>query len=514
MTENRIWYVNTNRKTYGPYTKDEIVQMLKSGNVKFNDYLFKEGYSDWDYIYNVSEFDRRLIMPDGGQPLVEAPKAEVPVEESAATPEGQDLWFVHDGEHQMGPYASSYIKESLNNKTIFWTYYVWRDGFENWVQIKECKEFDRRRTPRGQSPVNVDITTNLDEIKKQAVPSIEQNRDMYGNAEQPASSQYGITEAEQEELKGKYPVKAVVWLVVIAIVLFAVVRLYPKMVQGTRDRMRENRATSSYNQAQNLIQENKLEDAYNVLFDLEDMYPDTKAARKSQNDIRAKEPTIKGQIADETRRIKSLMDSYTKKYGIMPSNAVDISYVPPFYIKYFADTYYKRDANGKVAVMTKGIKMPVQQYAFLIDGPGKDNEREDMKPEEFALDVQDYIKLSYVGKMSVVKPIDIPQIVKKNLQTEEKKATPPVTPPAKDKETTKKAASKVITPKVSDEVQQEQTEQDTDYYDNGETIKKPTKKIKAPKVPNPDEEVTDETAIDETDEGQYVEDIKPTKADK
>ena len=342
MTENRIWYVNTNRKTFGPYTKDEVIQMLKSGSLKFNDYLFKDGYSDWDFIYNVAEFDRRLIMPDGGQPLVEAPKAEVPVEESKTVPEGQDLWFIHDGEHQMGPYTSNYIKEALNNKTVFWTYYVWRDGFENWVQIKECKEFDRRKMPRGQTPVNVDITNNFEEIKKQALPTIDQNRELYGNVDRQNSYQYGLTEEDQEELKGKYPVKAIVSLIIISIVLFSAVRIYPKMMQNTKTKLRESKAESIYNKAQDLLKQDKLNEAYNKLSDLNDMYPDTKASRKSENELRAKEPAIKSQMADETRRIKSLMDDYIKKYGIMPSNAVDIGYVPPFYMKYFAETYFKR----------------------------------------------------------------------------------------------------------------------------------------------------------------------------
>ena len=281
MTENRVWYVNTNRKTFGPYTKDEVIQMLKNSTLKFNDYVFKEGYNDWDFLYNVADFDRRLIMADGGQPLVEAPKEEVPVEASAATPEGEDLWFVHDGEHQMGPYNANYIKEALNNKTIFWTYYVWRDGFENWVQIKECKEFDRRKVPRGQAPVNAGITTDFTEIKKQAVPTIDQNRDMYGNIDQPASSQYGLTEDDQEELKGKYPVKAIVLLIVISTVLFGAVRMYPRIIHNTKVKMRENKATAMYDDAQNLIKQNKFDQAYEMLFDLNDMYPDTKASRKS-----------------------------------------------------------------------------------------------------------------------------------------------------------------------------------------------------------------------------------------
>jgi hypothetical protein len=519
MTENRIWYVNSNRKTFGPYTKDEVIQMLKSGSLKFNDYLFKEGYGDWDFIYNVAEFDRRLIMPDGGQPLVEAPKAEVPIEESDAAPEGQDLWFVHDGEHQMGPYTSSYIKESLNNKTIFWTYYVWRDGFENWVQIKECKEFERRTRPRGQAPANVDITTNFEEIKKQAMPTIDQNKEMYGTVDQQSSYQYGLTEEDQEELKGKYPVKAIISLIVISILLFTAVRMYPKIMQNTRLKMRESNAESIYDKAQDLLKQNKLDEAYNKFYDLSDMYPDTKASRKSENELRSKEPAIKSQVADETRRIKNLMDAYTKKYGIMPSNAVDIAYVPPFYMKYFADTYFKRDANGKIAIMTKGTKVPVQEYVFLVDGNSKEIDREDLKPEEFALNVQMYIKLSYAGKRTVVKPLDIPQIVKQDLGTVEKKAYP-APKENKSKEPVKKPVNKIFPPKEENTEEQQLDSQDNvDNVDNGDLadesrsgITRKSKKVVAPE----EQDITDEDVSpqDENAGEQLSDEINKIRTDK
>jgi len=517
MTENRVWYVNTNRKTYGPYTKDEVVQMLKSGNLKFNDYLFKDGYNDWDFIYNVAEFDRRLIMPDGGQPLVETPKAEVPVEESGTAPEGQDLWFVHDGEHQMGPYTSSYIKESLNNKVIFWTYYVWRDGFENWVQIKECKEFDRRTTPRGQAPANAGITTNFEEIRKQALPTIDQNREMYGNFETQNSYQYGLTEEDQEELKGKYPVKAIVSLIVISIALFSAVRMYPKIMQDTKIKMRESKAESIYNKAQELMKQDKLDEAYNKLYDLNDMYPDTKASRKNENELRAKEPAIKSQLADETRRIKNLMDSYTKKYGTMPSNAIDVGYVPPFYMKYFAETYFKRDVNGKIAIMTKGVKIPVQDYVFLVDGSSKEIEREDLKPEEFALNVQDYIKLSYAGKRTVVRPLDIPQIVKKDLEKADKKATVPQPQESKTKDFSKKYGKK-FSPK-----EETQDEQLLDVQDNGdntdtadENKQTTTKKGRPKKVTAPEEQdITDDNAPAQDEANEQISDeVSKIRTDK
>ena len=235
---------------------------------------------------------------------------------------------------------------------------------------------------------------------------------------------------------------------------------------------------------------------------------------RAQNELRGKEPAIKSQIADESRRIKGLMDAYTKKYGIMPSNAMDVNYIPPFYLKYFAETYYKRDTNGKLALMTKGIKLPVQQYVFFVDGNGKETERDDLKAEEFALEVQSYIKLSYTGKRSVVKPIDIPQIIKKDLGREEKKVSP-VETKKEPEAVTKVKETKRATKRTKDELNQDESVPEDNVYDNAEEVKAPDRKIKTKKILNPDEQdgyVDDQQPADgEENSDQYSDEINKNK---
>jgi len=467
MTEERVWYVNTNDQTYGPYTREEIISMLRDENIQYSDYIFKEGFANWDFIYNIPEFDRRLIHPGGDQPKVEAPHEEVHVkkeeEKAAEVKKGEILWYVHDGEHQTGPYSEDYVRESLEDKTIFWTYYVWRDGLDNWVQLKDCKEFDRRKTPRGEKPKDTGITTNYNEIKKQAVhsiPTVDTNKELYGEAQVPGNYQYGLTEADQEELRGKYPVKAILFLVGLAIVLFGAVRFYPKFVQYSRAKNKESKAESVYNKAQKLIEHQKLEEGYEMLFDLMDMYPGTKAARRDENDILAKAPFVKEQFADEGKKIKSLMDDYIRKYGMLPNNAVDISFVPSFWLKYFGDAYYKRDFNGKVAVMIKGRKMPVEEYLFTVDGNNKVTES-GIKASDFEIQNQAAIRLAYTGTKTVIRPPDVPQLLKKK----EFAPTPPPPPPTvKEPVPVKKPAKKAIkkTESTDEQDQDEQVNSDDD----------------------------------------------------
>ncbi|MCX6111795.1 MAG: DUF4339 domain-containing protein, partial [Proteobacteria bacterium] len=412
MAENKIWYLNTNNQTYGPYTRDEVISMLKDNSVKFSDYIFKEGFNGWEYIYNVKDFDRRLLFPGGDQPLVEVPKAATPVEQvetaKVQIKEGEDLWYVHDGENQLGPYTSSYIKEALNDKTLFWTYYIWREGFDNWVQIKNCREFDRRTKSRGESPVGLDITTDFNEIKEQAVNTIPKAE--YGDVSQPANFQYGVSELEQEELKGRYPVKAIVSLIAITLVLFGVVRLYPWFII----RAKENKAMKMYDQGVAFIEQEKYSQGFNLLSDLSDMYPSTKAARKEQNYIRSKEPVIKAQLADEGRKVKKSIEEYVKKYGLLPANAIDISYIQPFWMKYFGEIYYKKDQSGKISVIVRGNKSPVDGYVFTLETSNNEMES-DLTQAEFDSRVQGFIKLIHTGTRTNIKPVEMPQLLKKEI---------------------------------------------------------------------------------------------------
>jgi hypothetical protein len=425
MTENRIWYVNVNRQTYGPYSSEEIISMLRTETVKYSDYIFKEGFKNWDFLYNVPEFDRRILNPGGDQPLVHAPKEAAPQEiipQEKAEESGKpvdELWYIHDGEHQTGPYTANYIKESLDNKTVFWTYFVWKEGFDNWVQIKECKEFDRRKTPRGQAPTKVDISTDYDEIKKVAVSSLPKKEDapqIYGGSDMPSNFQYGISDLDQEELRGKYPIKGILALLAIVALLFGIVRAYPFF----SERSREKRAMTMYESGVDLIEkQNKQEEGFQKLFDLMDMYPNSTAERKNENYIRSKEPMLKGQLADEARKIKTLIESFDKKYGVLPANSMDLGYVPPFLLKYFGEAYFKRSGVKKVEVLVRGVKLPVETYTFSTDSDNKDTEQ-DLKQDEFALKSRLYTKLSYTGRKSLVKPLELPRLLNSTVLSPER----------------------------------------------------------------------------------------------
>lgn len=483
MADVKVWYVNSNGQTYGPYAGDEVISMLKDNTIQFSDYIFKEGFQGWEYIYNVAEFDRRILFPGGDQPLVEAPKESAPAEQAPTTEtetpikEGEDLWYVHDGENQLGPYTSSYIKESLNNKTLFWTYYVWRDGFENWVQIKNCKEFDRRTKPRGESPIGLGITTDYEQIRQEAVNEIPKAD--YGDVSHPSNFQYGVSELEQQELKGKYPIKAIVTLILIAATLFGVVKSYPWFII----RARETKAMKMYEKGVELVEQKKYEEGFDILSDLSDMYPNTKAARKEENYVRSKEPMIKSHIADEGRKVRKLIEEYVKTYGVLPANAIDISYSPSFWMKYFGEIYYKKDQFGKVWLMVKGTRIPVDSYVFTIEGTNNELEN-DLTAVEFESKSQNFIKLVYTGTRTNVKPLEVPQLLKRDTIVIEidSKGQPKKKEIKKEvKKEIKKEVKEPEQPQVVEEEEDNQSDEALIIDDSGGSKKKINKFLKSPR---------------------------------
>lgn len=420
----RIWFVHSDKQTYGPYTLEEIMSMLMEGTIKYTDYAFREGFANWEFIRNIPDFDRRLINPGGDQPNVNSPQQITP---SFKEEVDSDLWFLHDGTSQIGPISTETIKEGLKNKTYFWTYYVWQQGMENWTEIRQCKEFDRRKTPRDQSlPDDFSVTTDIDDIKQVALKHEDELlEDNYPNEniklddnktyEYQNEIEGKINIIDNDGFKNKYPLKSIFSILIIILVLFGGISLYPKFVQF----LREREAQKLYVKAIELVEIKKYEEGFETLFNIIDLYPDTDTKRKVQNYLRSKEPLIKSSLAEEAKRIRTLMLLFVEKYEIVPANAIDISYIPDFWLKYFGEVYYKSDTVKNIHVMVYGVKRPVEGYLYSLNGKGEEVESE-IKMSDFQSKRQDYIKLEYTGAKTPVTIKEKPKPVKKVVPVKEK----------------------------------------------------------------------------------------------
>jgi len=415
----RIWFVYADNQTYGPYTAEELMSMLIDGTLKYSDYAFREGFANWEFIRNIPDFDRRLLNPGGNQPKINTPKKEeTPLEAvNNLSEEMKDSWFLHDGKKQEGPHTTEYIKEGLNNKTIFWTYYVWKKGMENWTEIRQCKEFDRRKTPREEkitSTINTDLSTleknaikhedsllSFANEKEQKVLIEEDNTNRYQN-----EIEGKIDIIDKDDIKGAFPLRSILSILGIVLLLFTTISLYPKFMEF----LKEREAKKLYFKAIEFIEIKNYEEGFETLFNVIDLYPETNTKRKVQNYLRSKEPLIKASLQDELKRVRTLITLFYNKYNILPANAIDISYVPDFWLRYFGQIYYKADDKKNILINVYGIKRPVEGYLFNIN-PDNTSLESEIKISDFQAKIQSYIKLEYTGEKTPV-TLQIPEPVK------------------------------------------------------------------------------------------------------
>jgi hypothetical protein len=282
-------------------------------------------------------------------------------------------------------------------------------------------------------------------------------------------------------------------LVLVAAALFGIVRAYPWLMMS----IRENRAMNMYGKAVTLVEQKKFEEGFLLLNDLVESYPTTKAARRQQNYIRSKEPSIKAYLADEARNIKKQLDEYLRIYGVLPANAIDINYIPSFWVKDFGEIYYRKDLMGKANVIMRGTRFPVDSYIFSLDVNNRESES-DLTQQEFLVRSRGYVKLAYTGTRSNVRPVIVPRMTPKpspvarpvspaeDLKPEAEKTTSPTSSPIK------KPALKLI-PKSDDKIDEVV---DEEPYEDAATY--------------PDEE----EGVDPNNEEQFIDEAEKLKTEE
>jgi len=59
--KEKIWFIAQNRQRYGPFSIEEIKNLLHKGTISFKDAIWKNGWPEWKPLHSLSEFDRRNL---------------------------------------------------------------------------------------------------------------------------------------------------------------------------------------------------------------------------------------------------------------------------------------------------------------------------------------------------------------------------------------------------------------------------------------------------------------------
>ena len=59
VSEGNVWYVRSRGMTFGPVSLLQVSEALKKGSLQHTDFIWKQGMKEWQYIYELQEFERR-----------------------------------------------------------------------------------------------------------------------------------------------------------------------------------------------------------------------------------------------------------------------------------------------------------------------------------------------------------------------------------------------------------------------------------------------------------------------
>lgn len=148
-----LYFVSHGEQNLGPWTTEEIVRRLASGEIQATDFIFEDDRGDWIPLMECQSLIQTLKAkrPTKAPPMaqkVEQPKmTETPnplqkAKETIELPGDEKTeWFVQKATHRFGPLTYSGVIRALQEKMIYEFDHIWREGMERWLRIAEVEQF-------------------------------------------------------------------------------------------------------------------------------------------------------------------------------------------------------------------------------------------------------------------------------------------------------------------------------------------------------------------------------------
>lgn len=110
--EEAIWfYRGRDNSRVGPFTRQEIEDLMQKGSVTLHTDVWTKGMANW-------------------KPLSSTALAK-------AEPKSETEWYIQSNGQTMGPYSQSTMLHMLRNREINARTYVWTSGMSDWEQLKD-----------------------------------------------------------------------------------------------------------------------------------------------------------------------------------------------------------------------------------------------------------------------------------------------------------------------------------------------------------------------------------------
>ncbi len=131
-----LFYVTHQGAQQGPYSKEQISDLLKYNKLNWNDYLFDEKVYDWIHIMEHALFTEEFNA-SFSEPLKKTPVRGAEIKDELQ----KRQWFILKENTNYGPFSKLELIQMLQGKTLLEHDFAWREGVENWKKISVIPEF-------------------------------------------------------------------------------------------------------------------------------------------------------------------------------------------------------------------------------------------------------------------------------------------------------------------------------------------------------------------------------------
>lgn len=153
-----FFYVTHKGQQQGPYSPEQITNMLKENKLNWNDYLFDEQAYDWMHI-----MEHRLFTQEFNQNFKDSLNMVAPNADSSVDQLKKRQWFVLKDNANYGPFSKAELIQMLQGKTLFEYDFVWKEGMESWKRLSEESEFTPENIKQTYQLMKTTVTRDVDQ---------------------------------------------------------------------------------------------------------------------------------------------------------------------------------------------------------------------------------------------------------------------------------------------------------------------------------------------------------------
>tara|TARA_B100000749_G_C18450166_1_gene476199 strand:- start:34869 stop:35696 length:828 start_codon:yes stop_codon:yes gene_type:complete len=160
MAQNEFM-VSKDGEEKGPFTLDQVVEMVKSQELGVMDYLYDESQEDWVTLLEHEEIQAKIksVKPKAKPKKSKPQEAEaVSLKQEKPSNDQTAEWYILKGENKFGPFAFHDVIKMLQQKLVFEFDFAWKSGMQAWQRVAEIESFKYENIKELQETLMPDIS--------------------------------------------------------------------------------------------------------------------------------------------------------------------------------------------------------------------------------------------------------------------------------------------------------------------------------------------------------------------